>query len=155
MPKSEMYVWDGTTFVPWGGTVAAAVTSGGTVSIAGTPTVSIPGTPTTNINSGTVETKPYTSVVSGELAVGTAAGGTAAGSVACHLVRFRARYSNTGTIYMGGGTTITTPDGTTDTTSGWSMVAGDDTGWMPSDNVNRYYFLSSGTGNALTYVALV
>jgi hypothetical protein len=108
------------------------------------------------VTSGTViaETPAYATVVSGELAVGTAAGGTATTSISCKLVRFKARNANAGTVFMGGGTTVTTPDGTTDTTTGLSLIAGDDTGWIPAANVNQFYFISSGTANAVTYLAL-
>ena len=136
----DMYYFDGTNFVPWGGTVTGSVTASGAVSISGTPTV---------------ETPAYTTVKSGELAVGTAAGGTATGSIACKLVRFKARNSNPGTVYIGGGTTVTVPDGTTDTTTGLNLVAGDDTGWIPAANVNQFFFISGGTANAVTYLAVI
>lgn len=190
----DMYYWDGTNFVPWGGTVSAAVSvgsvavSGGTVNIAGTTLisgtvvtgagtqpisgtvgvsgtvpVSIPGTPAvsvtagtlTMLQAGTVETTPYTTVKSGELAIGTAAGGTATASIACKLVRFKARHANLGTVFLGGGTTVTVPDGTTDVTTGLSMIAGEDTGWIPASNTNQFYFISSGTANAVTYLAVM
>lgn len=135
MGNQNMYYFDGTNFVPWRGTVTAV--GGGTAA-------------------GTVvaETPRYTTVVSGELAVGTAAGGTATGSVPCALVRFKARSSNAGTVFMGGGTTVTTPDGTTDTTTGLALIASDDTGWIPASNTNQFFFISSGTANAVTYLAV-
>lgn len=143
------------------GTVPVSIPGTPTFTVSGTAPVSIPGTPTVNVNTvtmvqaGTVETTPYTTVKSGELAIGTAAGGTTTASIACKLVRFKARSSNAGTVYIGGGTTITTPDGTTDTTTGMGMVASDDTGWIPASNVNQFFFISSGTANAVTYLAVV
>lgn len=130
------------------------LTVGGTAS-GGTAPVTISGTPTATI-AGTViaESPAYTTVVSGELAVGTAAGGTSTTSIACKLVRFKARNSNAGTVFMGGGTTVTVPDGTTDTTTGLGLIANDDTGWIPCDNVSRFVFISSGTANAVTYLAV-
>ncbi len=127
----------------------------GTVGVSGTVPVSIPGTPSILL-SGTslVETPAYTTVVSGELAIGTAAGGTVTGSIACKLVRFKARSANAGTVFIGGGTTVTVPDGTTDTTTGMGLIASDDTGWIPAANVNQFYFISSGTANAVTYLAV-
>lgn len=155
MSHQDMYYFDGTNFVPWGGTVTGGTVSlggtipiSGTVGVSGTVPVSIPGTPT-------VETPAYTTVKSGELAVGTAAGGTATGSITCKLVRFKARASNPGTVFMGGGTAVTVPDGTTDTTTGFSLVAGDDTGWIPAANINQFVFISSGTANAMTYLAVI
>lgn len=160
----DMYYWDGTNFVPWGGTVTAAAGSGGTVSVAGTipttvsgtPTVSLPGTSAVTVSgTPTVETPAYTTVKSGELAIGTAAGGTTTASIACKLVRFKARNSNAGTVFIGGGTTVTTPDGTTDATTGMGLIANDDTGWIPAANVNQFVFISSGTANAVTYLAVL
>ena len=150
---AQMYYWDGTNFVPWGGTVTTTQAAGGTATVSGT--VAVSGTPTVSV-SGTalVETPAYATVVSGELAVGTAAGGTVTASVACKLVRFKARNSNAGTVFMGGGTTVTVPDGTTDATTGLGLIANDDTGWIPAANVNQFYFISSGTANAVTYLAV-
>jgi len=146
---------------------AGTVAISGTVSTlerSGTVTAVISGTVSTLEKSGTitaidslggtVETKPYTTVLSGELAVGTAAGGTAAATAACKLVRFKARTNNAGTVYMGGGTTVTAADGTTDTTTGYPMIASDDTGWMPASNVSNFFFISNGAGNAVIYLAL-
>lgn len=145
MAHHDMYYYDGTNFVPWGGTVTAGAASGGTVNVsAGTVAVS----------GGTVESRPYGTALSGELLVGTAAGGTAAASAACKLVRFKARSGNAGTVFMGGGTAVTVADNVTDVTTGYPMVAGDDTGWMPASNVSLFTFISSGTANAVIYLAM-
>lgn len=64
-----------------------------------------------------------------EWAPGTTAGGTAYGtSTPCRAVKLKARAANTGKVYFVIGTgTVTKLDGTSDTTSGWELAAGDET----------------------------
>ena len=133
---------DGGTILTSAGAGTTAI-SGGTVSVAGT----VPAT----IQSGTVEAKPYTAPLSGAVMCGTVA--TQLPNIACKLVRFKARAVNAGTVFMG--TSGVTVAGTvTDTTSGLPLVAGDDTGWIPIDNLNRLYIISGGSPNVITYLAL-
>jgi uridylate kinase len=72
--------------------------------------------------------------------------------VQCHYVRFKARDDNAGNVYIGGAG-VTKPDGTTDTTTGFQLDAGDDTGWIPCDNVNRFYRICDNVGDDLVYLA--
>jgi hypothetical protein len=130
----------------------SVLTSGaaGTTTISG-GTVSVAGTVPTAIQSGTVEAKPYTAPLSGAVMCGTVA--TQLPNVACKLVRFKARTANSGTVFMG--TSGVTAAGTvTDTTSGLPLVAGDDTGWIPIDNLSRFFIISGGSPNVITYLAL-
>jgi hypothetical protein len=97
------------------------------------------------------ETKQYTAPASGELQ------GSATvlqlPNVACKLVRFKASYDNVGRVYLGvSGATVA--NGTTDTTTGLQLSAGDDTGWIPVDNLNRFYRICDNAGDDLTYLAL-
>jgi hypothetical protein len=139
----------GTTAIS--GTVPTTIQSG-TVNVAGTVPVSVPGTVTTvSTLGGTTELKPYTAPLSGAVMCGTVA--TQLPNIACKLVRFKARTANSGTVFMG--TSGVTAAGTvTDTTSGLPLVAGDDTGWIPIDNLNRLHIISGGSPNVITYLAL-
>jgi hypothetical protein len=124
----------------------------GTVAVSGTVPVSVPGTVTTaSTLGGTTELKPYTAPASGAVVCGTVAVQMA--SVACKLARFKARYSNSGTVYLGVNG-VTQAGTVTDTTSGIPLTAGDDTGWIPIDNTNRFYIISGGTPNVVTYLVL-
>ena len=60
-------------------------------------------------------------------------------NVGCGLVRFKARAANTGSFFLGheSGTAATLP---------FQLSAGEDTGWVATDNLNRYWYKgASGT----------
>jgi hypothetical protein len=103
--------------------------------------------------SGTVTAadKSYTAPAVGELAGNT--GATQMPNVACSLVRFKAEYDNVGRVYIGI-STVTKADGSTDTTTGLQLSPGEDTGWIPIDNLNRFYRICDNAGDDLTYLAL-
>lgn len=93
----------------------------------------------------------YTAPVSGELQGSTSA--TQGPNVACKMVQFRALASNAGKVYLGG-SGVTIPNGTTDTTSGLELAAGQSTGFIPVDNLNRLYRICDNAGDDLVYLAL-
>lgn len=93
----------------------------------------------------------YTTVKSGELA--GAAEVTQLPDVPCLLVRFKAQADNAGRVYLGGAG-VTVVDGTTDATTGFELDAGEETGWIPVDNLNRFYRICDNAGDDLTYLAL-
>ena len=101
---------------------------------------------------GSVEQQTYSTVACGELAGALVA--TQLPNVACKLVRFKARADNVGNVYLGAAG-VTVPDGATDTTTGIELAAGDDSGWLPTDNLNRFYRICDNAGDDLTYLALV
>lgn len=74
-------------------------------------------------------------------------------NVKCYMVRFKAESSNAGGVYIGG-SGVTVADGTTDVTTGFALEPGDDTGWIPVDNLNRFYRICDNAGDDLTYMAL-
>lgn len=92
-----------------------------------------------------------TTPASGELAGATSA--TQMPSVACKMARFKAVSSNAGNVYIGI-SGVTKIDGTTDTTTGFELLPGDDTGWIPVDNINRYYRICDNAGDDLTYLTI-
>jgi hypothetical protein len=98
-----------------------------------------------------IEQALYATVQCGEIAGSATA--AVLPTIACKLVRLRAHTTNAGNVYLGG-TGVTKPDGTTDTTTGWQLGPGDDTGWMPIDNLNRLYRICDNAGDDLTYLAL-
>ena len=93
----------------------------------------------------------YASVASGELAGSAVA--VQMPNVVCKLVKFKARSDNVGSVYIGGAA-VTKPDGVTDTTTGLQLSAGEETGWLPIDNLNRLYRICDNAGDDLTYLAL-
>lgn len=68
-------------------------------------------------------------------------------------VRFKACVSNAGNVYIGGAS-VTKPDGTTDTTTGLELTPGDDTGWLPASNVNKFYRICDNAGDDCVYLIL-
>lgn len=74
-------------------------------------------------------------------------------SIPCRNVAFAAVSSNAGSVYIGGAG-VTIPDGTTDTTSGLELQAGDMTQFIPTDNLNVFYYICDNAGDDLTYLTL-
>lgn len=98
-----------------------------------------------------VEQHAYTSVDTGEFAPGTSA--AVFPTVAAKLVRFKARAANAGKVYVGP-SGVTKADGTTDTTTGLELEPGDDTGWLPCDNVDTFYGIGDNATDSVTYMVL-
>lgn len=94
----------------------------------------------------------YTSIATGELAGSATA--AVLPSVSCRLARFKARSDNAGSVFLGIAG-VTAPNGSTDTTTGFELDAGDDTGWIPIDNLSRLYRICDNAGDDLTYMVLV
>ncbi len=93
----------------------------------------------------------YTVPVSGELVGVTVA--TPLPNIPCRLVRLKAEAANTGKVYVGRAG-VTVANGTTNTTSGFQLYPGDDTGWLPLDNLNRLSRICTDTTSHLTYLAV-
>lgn len=92
-----------------------------------------------------------------EIATGELAGAVAAvrmPNVACKFVKFKATTSNAGNIYIGDAG-VTVPNGVTDLTTGLELLPADESGWIPIDNLNRFYRICDNLGDDLTYLALV
>ena len=100
---------------------------------------------------GDVGVKSYTTVACGELQGSATA--LQMPSVACKMVKFKARNDNAGNVYIGG-SGVTKPDGTTDTTTGIELDAGEETGWLTVSNLNVFYRICDNAGDDLTYLAL-
>jgi len=68
--------------------------------------------------------------------------------IPCSMVRFKARSSNAGSIFIGSqyttGSVFSMP---------YELDAGDDTGWFETDNLNRYYQGGSSGTSYLAYWA--
>lgn len=93
----------------------------------------------------------YDAVKTGELAGSTTA--VQMPDVACALVNFKAAGDNAGNVYIGT-SGVTAADGTTDTTTGFQLAAGEETGFLPVRNLNKFYRITDNAGDDLTYLAL-
>lgn len=113
----------------------------------------VDGSAVTQPVSGTVSTTPpaYTAPAVGEHAVTTSAVQMA--TVTCKLVQIKALAANTGKVHVGVSGVTAAPDGTTDTATGLELSAGESTGWIPVDNLNRLYVRGTAAGS-VTYLAM-
>jgi hypothetical protein len=75
-------------------------------------------------------------------------------SVPGRLVRIKAALANTGRVALGFTSGVTVDDGATDTTTGFVLNAGDDTGWIPVANLSKFFTLGSAAAQRLTYIVL-
>lgn len=73
--------------------------------------------------------------------------------IPCRAVAFSALSSNAGSVWLGGAA-VTVADGTTDTTSGLELQAGDMTQFIPVPNLNLFYRICDNAGDDLTYMAV-
>jgi hypothetical protein len=67
------------------------------------------------------------------------------------LVKFKAQASNAGNVYVGLAG-VTKPNGATDTTTGLELGPGEDSGWLPCQNLDEFYRISDNAGDDLTYL---
>lgn len=97
-----------------------------------------------------VVVQEYTVFPTGELAGSATA--VQMPNVPCSMVNFKAVLDNAGNVCVGGAG-VTLPDGTTDTTTGFQLGPGDETGFLPADNLNRFYRICDNAGDDLTYMS--
>jgi hypothetical protein len=93
---------------------------------------------------------PFNTWLSGELAGATSA--TQMPDIPCLAVKFKALVSNVGNVYIGA-SSVTKPDGSTDTTTGYELSPGQETGWLPAGNLNKFYRICDNAGDDLVYLA--
>lgn len=74
-------------------------------------------------------------------------------SIPASLIKITAQAGNAGNVYLGSAG-VTIPDGTTDTTSGLLLDAGDTTDWMPIDNLDKLYIICDNAGDDIVYLIL-
>jgi len=93
----------------------------------------------------------FDTVVSGELAGSATA--LQLPDIPCKMVKFKAVIGNAGNVYLGGAG-VTVVDGTTDTTSGYELDAGESTDWIPVTNLNKLYRICDNASDDLVYMVL-
>lgn len=101
-----------------------------------------------------VEYTTYLTYRSGELA-GNAAVVQRMPDLAAKLVKIKAEVDNAGNVYIGWSAAMTKANGVTDTSTGYQLAGGDDTGWMPIANLDLLYYLCDNAGDDLVYMVLV
>jgi hypothetical protein len=76
-------------------------------------------------------------------------------TVAAKFVRLKALASNVGVVCVGSSNAVTLAAGTTDTTSGFELSPGDDTGWLPATNLNLFWIICTAATDDLSYMVMV
>lgn len=72
--------------------------------------------------------------------------------VPCSFVRIRAAGSNSGNVYVGHSSSVTKPDGTTDSTTGDELDANEEKYYFV-DNISRLWMICDGAGDDIIYTA--
>ena len=75
-------------------------------------------------------------------------------NIPCAMVKIRAVSSNATNVYIGG-ENVTIPNGTTDETSGWELDAGQETDWLPIDNLNKLWMITNANADDIVYLAFI
>lgn len=75
-------------------------------------------------------------------------------SVAGKIVYLKALSSNSGSIFIGNSDSVTASDGSTDTTTGYELDAGQELGPFPlvDGNLNTIYAIGGAANQVLTYM---
>lgn len=76
-------------------------------------------------------------------------------SVSAQMVKFKALRSNTGNVYIGRSSGVTVADGSTDTTTGLELGPGEDSGWIPVDNTNVFWYICNNATDDFTYMVIL
>lgn len=103
---------------------------------------------------GSTKLWTYTAIRTGEL-VSSSVTAKQAPNIACELVKIKAHPLNTGYVNIGWNAGVTVTDGTEDTSTGYILGSGDDTGWIPIRNLQLLFYKGTVTGDKLTYIAMV
>jgi len=92
----------------------------------------------------------FRTVLTGEVRGGTTAAQLP--DVPCSGVIFKAPSTNATSIFLGV-EGVTKPNGTTSTTAGFELDAGDESQFIPVDNLNKLWMITDVNGDDLTYMA--
>lgn len=74
--------------------------------------------------------------------------------IRCRLAQFKAAGDNPSNVYLGCSCGITTPQGTTNTTTGYELRPGDKTPIIPVSNLNHLYRICDSVNDKLLYRVL-
>jgi len=73
-------------------------------------------------------------------------------TLTCRIVEIKAVWSNAGNVYIGG-SGVTKPDGTTDTTTGWELAPGEAEWFVVTADMNELYRICDNAGDDVVYRA--
>ncbi len=102
---------------------------------------------------GSTKLWTYTNIRTGEIQGRVTPGNFP--SIPGELIKIKAMPDNAGNVYIGWNNSVTKADGTTDTTTGYVLNAGDETPYLPIANLNLLYYICDNAGDDMTYIVLV
>jgi hypothetical protein len=73
--------------------------------------------------------------------------------IPCSKVKIKAVRSNSGNVYIGGANVTKVAGGANNETAGYELDAGEETDWLPIDNLNKLYRICDNAGDELVYIA--
>jgi len=73
--------------------------------------------------------------------------------IPARLIYIKAVASNAGNVYIGF-VSVTKVDGTTDTTTGWELDAGEEMGPLPLNNLDLLYMICDNAGDDIVYLCI-
>lgn len=97
-----------------------------------------------------VQFKYFYNWVSGELAGSTVA--LQLPTVTSEEIWIKASAANTGNVYISGSSNVTIADGSSDSTTGIQLDAGDLLGPLRTNNLNKFWRITDNSSDNLTYL---
>ena len=74
--------------------------------------------------------------------------------VPCSRVNIKALIDNAGNVHIGGAG-VTVPGSETNQTGGFSLDAGQETGWLDIDNLNKLWMITDNNADDVSYLVLI
>jgi len=93
----------------------------------------------------------YSTIVTGEVQGGTAA--VQMPDIPCAMIKIKALSNNAGNVYLGSSSSMTRAGTTTNTTMGYELDAGQETDWLPIDNLNKLWMRTDNNADDVCYIA--
>jgi len=91
------------------------------------------------------------------IATGEHSGETAAHQLPaqiCNFVNFVADSANTGVVCIGTSSSVTLSAGTDTTTAGFQLCAKAQSGWLPCNNLNEFWIITTAAGDDVSYICI-
>jgi len=93
----------------------------------------------------------FNTIVSGEVQGGTTAAQMP--DVPCALIKIKALSNNSGNVYLGADSSVSIAGTVTSNTMGYELDAGQETDWLPIDNLNKLWMITDANADDVCYIA--
>ena len=93
----------------------------------------------------------FNTIVSGEVQGGTTAAQMP--DVPCALIKIKALSNNSGNVYLGADSSVSIAGTVTSNTMGYELDAGQETDWLPIDNLNKLWMITDANADDICYIA--